>query len=140
MTPTSALPDVDFRQIRPYGAPASRADAFEELASILVRGGLVDWPERTVFYRFGNPDGGREGKGVLPNGDVWAWQAKYLFGFGNDEVQQVHHSVIRVLDIEPTLKRYYVALPYDLPAGDTDGPKAKKSAHTKWVEKKAEWE
>jgi hypothetical protein len=41
---------------------------------------------------------------------------------------------------EPHLKRYFVASPYDLPAGDTEGARARKSAHTKWLEKKAEWE
>jgi len=137
----SGLPDIDFYQIRPYGSPASRANAFEELASILVRTGLVEWPEGVTFERFGNPDGGREGKGTLPNGDVWAWQAKYLFAFDDGEISQVNKSVARVLDREPNLKRYFIALPYDLPAGDTDGPKRKlKSAHTKWLEKKAEWE
>lgn len=142
MTPRSnTVPDVDFRQIRPYGSPATRADAFEELTSILIREGLVAWPAETVFYRFGNPDGGREGKGVLPGGDVWAWQTKYLFAFDSDEIEQVHKSVLRTLETEPNLKRYYVAFPYDLPAGDTNGPKRKtKSAHTKWLEKKAEWE
>jgi hypothetical protein len=72
-------PDIDFHQIRPYGQPASRSSAFEELASILIEQGAVEWPDGVRFARFGNPDGGREGKGVLPNGDVWAWQAKYLF-------------------------------------------------------------
>ena len=141
MTVTAMLPDLDFRQIRPYGSPASRADAFEELASIVMRGGLVTWPPQTTFYRFGNPDGGREGKGVLPNGDVWAWQAKYLFAFGDSEIGQIHKSVIRVLESEPNLTKYYVALPYDLPAGDVKKPKSsRKSAYTKWTEKKAEWE
>lgn len=142
MTPSAgaALPDVDFHLIRPYGSPASRADAFEELASILIRDGLVEWPDGAVFHRFGNPDGGREGKRVLPNGDVWAWQVKYLFKFDKDEIAQVKDSVLRALDREPALKRYYVALPYDLPAGDISGEKPRKSAHTKWTEKKAEWE
>ncbi len=141
MTASPTLPNVDFRQIRPYGSPAARADAFEELASILIRDGLVDWPEGTVFHRFGNPDGGREGRGVLTGGEVWAWQAKYLFEFGDSEIAQVHKSVVRVLNTEPALKRLYIAMPYDLPAGDVDGPKVqRKSAYTKWTEKKAEWE
>lgn len=141
MTATPTLPDVDFRQIRPYGSPASRADAFEELASILIRNGLVAWPEGSIFHRFGNPDGGREGKGILANGEVWAWQTKYLFEFGDSEIGQAHKSVVRVLETEPNLKRFYVALPYDLPAGDVDKPTAKrKSAYTKWTEKRDEWQ
>lgn len=138
---TAVLPDADFHRIRPYGSPASRANGFEELASLLVRGPLFDWPEGTAFHRFGNPDGGREGKGVLPNGDVWAWQAKYLFEFRDGEAGQVAESVRRVLDTEPNLTRYFVALPYDLPAGDVDRGRVKrKSAHTRWSEKKTTWE
>ncbi|QTF71293.1 hypothetical protein [Arthrobacter woluwensis] len=134
------MPDIDFRQIRPYGSPATRANAFEELASILIRTGVVEWPKGVLFERFGNPDGGREGRGTLSNGDVWAWQAKYLFEFTNDEAGQVEKSIVRALDRDPNLKRYFVVLPYDLPAGDTDGPKrVLKSAHTKWLEKKADW-
>ena len=145
MTPSAnvRLPDVDFHLIRPYGSPASRADAFEELTSVLIRegiAGLVEWPDDTIFSRFGNPDGGREGKGALPNGDVWAWQAKYLFKFDTDEIAQVQASVVRALETEPVLKRYYVVLPYDLPAGDISGEKPRKSAYTKWTERKAAWE
>lgn len=64
-------PDIDFAWIRPYAQPKSRSSAFEEVASILIRDGVVKWPDGTQFLRFGNPDGGREGKGELPNGDIW---------------------------------------------------------------------
>ncbi|EWS82446.1 hypothetical protein BF93_10880 [Brachybacterium phenoliresistens] len=78
---------------------------------------------------------------MLPDGSVWAWQAKYLFGFGDSEIGQIHHSVVRVLEMEPDLKRFYIALPYDLPAGDVVKSATKrKSAFTKWTEKKAEWQ
>lgn len=60
------------------------------------------------------------GTGVLPNGDVWAWQAKYLFEFDASAASQVTSSVSRALESEPRLKRYFVALPADLPVGDTD--------------------
>ncbi|SDN06542.1 NACHT domain-containing protein [Allokutzneria albata] len=134
---SAALPDIDFARIRPYGQPASRSNAFEELASVLIQQSIVEWPGGVRFYRFGNPDGGREGKGVLPDGGVWAWQAKYLFEFDSSAAGQVNESVLRVLDLEPNLNRYFVALPIDLPAGDT----AKKiSAHTRWTRKVEEWE
>jgi sulfur relay (sulfurtransferase) DsrF/TusC family protein len=129
-------PDIDLGRIRPYGQPASRSGAFEELASILIRDGVVEWPLGTHFFRFGNPDGGREGKGVLLNGAVWAWQAKYLFEFDASAAGQVSSSIKRVLENEPNLKRYYVALPLDLPSGDTD---TRTSAYTRWTEKVAEW-
>ena len=134
---TTSLPDIDFHRIRPYGQPASRSSAFEELASILIERGVVDWPHGVHFVRFGNPDGGREGKGVLPNGDVWAWQAKYLFEFDASTAGQVTASVRRVLSQEPALKRYFIALPLDLPAGDTAD---RASAYTRWTEKVSDWE
>jgi hypothetical protein len=138
------LPDIDFARIRPYGQPASRAGGFEELASILIEQGVAQWPDGVRFERFGNPDGGREGQGVLPGRDVWAWQVKYLFEFDASAVSQVASSVHRVLDREPRLKRYFVALPIDLPAGDTDpsrpGGRKLVSAHTRWTEAVREWE
>ncbi|MFC8532057.1 NACHT domain-containing protein [Nocardia sp. NPDC057227] len=134
-----ALPDVNFHTIRPAGSPPSRAGGFEELASIVLRDSFVSWPDGTIFRKFGNPDGGREGKGTLPDGDVWAWQAKYLFAFGTDEISQVDKSVKRVLDTEPQLRKYYVVLPYDLPAGDSPDPKPRKSAATRWTEKVSVW-
>jgi hypothetical protein len=135
--PSDQLPDIDFARIRPYGQPASRSSAFEELASILIEQGVVKWPDGVRFERFGNPDGGREGRGVLPSGDVWAWQVKYLFEFDSSAAAQVTSSARRVLDREPNLKRYYVALPLDLPAGDTQD---RTSAHTRWTGKVSEWE
>lgn len=130
-----SMPEIDFIRIRPYGHPASRPNAFEELASILIEQ-RNDWPSGTTFHRFGNPDGGREGKGILPNGDVWAWQAKYLFAFDSSAAGQVKKSLVRSLESEPTLKRYFVALPVDLPAGDT---KRAKSAFTLWNEEVEKW-
>jgi len=130
------LPDIDFARIRPCGDPASRSGAFEELSSILIEQGVVDWPDGVRFFRFGNPDGGREGKGVLPSGEVWAWQAKYLFEFDASAVAQATSSLRRTLDLEPDLTRYFIALPIDLPAGDTD---TRTSAQTRWDDKEAEW-
>ncbi|GAA1190181.1 hypothetical protein [Prauserella alba] len=141
---TPAVPDIDFRQVRPHGSPAARSGGFEEVASLVIKDGipgLIDWPEGTTFRRFGNPDGGREGTGILENGDVWAWQAKYLFALGDSEIAQVRKSVVRALETEPNLKRYFIALPYDLPAGDTvQNGRPVKSAATRWQEKKEEWE
>src|SRR5207248_923073 len=71
-----------------------------------------------------------------PNGDVWAWQAKYLFEFDASAASQVSSSISRVCESEPNLKRYYVALPLDLPAGDTE---TRTSAYTRWTEKSVEW-
>ncbi|NQW87682.1 MULTISPECIES: hypothetical protein [unclassified Frigoribacterium] len=135
MTP-SATPDIDFSRIRAHGNPPSRAGGFEELSSILIEQ-RTDWPSGTKFERFGNPDGGREGHGVLPNGDVWAWQSKYLFKFDSDSAGQVKHSFERVLELEPRLTKYLVAMPCDRPAGDT---KKSKSAFTRWGEEVENWQ
>ena len=117
------------------GGPASRSGAFEELSSILIVQGVIEWPDGTCFSRFGNPDGGREGRGLLPNGDVWGWQSKYLFTFDAAAAGQVKASFVRALDTEPNLTRYIVAFPVDLPAGDTEN---QESAFTRWTAKVAE--
>ncbi|GAA2388681.1 ATP-binding protein [Dactylosporangium salmoneum] len=131
------LPDIDFARIRPYGQPASRSNAFEELSSTLIEESIFVWPEGVRFERFGNPDGGREGRGVLQNGDVWAWQAKYIFEFNASAAGQITSSVKRALEREPTLRRYFVACPFDLPAGDTGD---RESAHTRWTAKVESWQ
>lgn len=132
------LPEINWQQIRGKAPSGSRRDGFEELGSqLMINGGLVTWPAGTTFDTFGNPDGGREGRGQLPGGAVWGWQTKYLFKLDDDELAQIDKSVSRVLTTEPNLARYYVLLPYNRPAGDT--AKAK-SALTKWNEHVTKWE
>jgi hypothetical protein len=92
---------------------------------------VVKWPVGTRFAKFGTPDGGREGRGVVPDGDVWAWQAKYVRSYDSSTAAQVRESFLRTLETEPRLRRYFVTMPLDLPAGDT--PKTK-SAFTRWEE------
>ena len=130
-----SLPDIDFRRIRPFGPSGSRASGFEELACILIERSRK-WPDGTRFHRFGDPDGGREGKATLPDGRVHAWQAKYLFHFNSSAARQVERSFRRTLDAEPSLCHYLVVFPIDLPAGDTG---QHKSAHSRWMTKVEEW-
>lgn len=132
----SSLPDIDFRGIRPHGSPASRAGGFEELACTLIEEAVCEWPDGTEFARFGDPDGGREGRATLPDGTVCAWQAKYLFRLDASALSQIERSVERVLHSEPMLRRYLVVLPVNLPAGDTNG---RMSARTRWENKAKEW-
>ncbi|MBB4910689.1 NACHT domain-containing protein [Actinophytocola algeriensis] len=132
------LPEINWRQIRGKSPSGSQRDGFEELANqLMIFGDLVTWPPDTKFSVFGNPDGGREGRGELPGGVVWAWQAKYLFELDSDEFGQITKSVRRVLETEPTLERYFVLLPCNPPAGDTA---QRKSAWTKWNEYVAKWQ
>ncbi|TYB47799.1 NACHT domain-containing protein [Actinomadura chibensis] len=138
MTPVTQLPEINWHQIRGKAPSGSRRDGFEELCNqLMIYGGLVTWPEGTAFTTFGNPDGGREGRGELPGGATWAWQAKYLFTLDADAFTQIDKSIRRALITEPKLERYYVLLPYNRPGGDT--AKAK-SASTKWNEHVTKWE
>ena len=130
-----SLPDIDFRKIRAFGSPASRAGGFEQLACMLLEKGR-EWPPGTELPRFGDPDGGREGRATLPDGGVCAWQAKYLFTFDQAAASQVERSFERALATEPELVRYLVVFPIDLPAGDTD---KRTSAHTLWSTKVERW-
>ena len=131
------LPDVNFELIRASGSPPTRADAFEELGCLLIERVLGDWPDGTVFRRFGNPDGGREGRASLPDGSVWAWQVKYMFKFDDSAAAKVENSFHRTLETEPTLSRYLVVLPIDLPAGDSQG---RISANTRWERRVQKWQ
>lgn len=132
-----AQPTIDWRSIRPHGNPASNASGFEELSSLLLTDELLALPEDATITRFGNPDGGREGRVALPDGTVIAWQSKYLFTLGAPELTQITKSFQRAVENEPTLTDYYVLLPYDLPGGDTAKTE---SAHTKWLAAVATWE
>src|SRR6266511_6392353 len=131
------LPAIDFHHIRGHGPLGSKADGFEELATELLEETIVEWPPGTRFERFGSPDGGREGRALLPSGGTWAWQAKYLFELDSSGYAQIAESVRRVIDREPSLEKYFVICPYDLPAGDTE--KAR-SAHTKWGQHVEAWQ
>ncbi|WP_344174295.1 ATP-binding protein [Pilimelia columellifera] len=132
------LPEINWQQIRGKAPTGSRQDGFEELGSqLMMAGGLVTWPAGSDLTRLGNPDGGREGRGKLPSGEVWAWQTKYLFRLGDAEWRQIDKSVRRTLQQEPVLARYYVILPYDRPGGDTERTA---SAWTKWNTHVAAWE
>lgn len=130
-----SLPSIDFRRIRPHGKPPSQAGGFEELVSMLIEQ-LEDWPEGTKFRRFGGNDGGREGQGHLPNGDVWAWQAKYKESFDPSIAGKIKNSFLRTISREPNLKRYFVAMPLDLSAGDNASTT---SASTRWNSYVEQW-
>lgn len=124
------LPSIDFRRIRSKPPRGTQADGFEELYSqLLIAGELAEFPAGTRFERFGNPDGGREGRAILPDGQVWCWQAKYQWSF--DSAADVNASYERALELEPDMTRYLVGMPIDLAAGDGPG---RKSAQTKWNE------
>jgi hypothetical protein len=132
------LPEINWQQIRGKAPSGSRQDGFEELVNqLMIEGGLIAWPADTTFTVFGDPDGGREGRGELPGGATWGWQAKYLFTLNDAAFTQIDKSVSRVLATEPHLERYYVLLPYNRPGGDTA---TTTSAWTKWNQHVERWE
>lgn len=131
------LPQVDFAKIRGHGPLGSQADGFEEVVCELMETVSGGWPIGTRVERFGNPDAGREGRALLPSGETWAWQAKYLFRLDSSAFTQIDKSVRETVEREEKLARLYVALPYDRPAGEV---KDRKSAHQKWSDYVEKWQ
>ena len=52
---------------------------------------------------------------TLPNGDEWAWQAKFFSQMRAAQWQQLDESVQQALAKHPQMVRYCVCLPIDLP-------------------------
>jgi len=126
-------PTIDFPNIRPH--QDSRDRAFEELCFQLLPE-LEKLPPGATVVRNGTPDGGVEFRAVLPNGDQWAWQAKYLFELGGSEFGQLDRSIRTALISQPRLTRYTFCLPYNRP--DSSAPH-QKSAMQRWNEHCRKW-
>ncbi len=126
-------PQIDFRSIRDHAG--TKARGFEELCYQLVP--FIEGLASDVrLVRHGNPDGGIEFRAVFASGEVWAWQAKFLFDLRQSEFAQLDQSVKRALDSEPSITRYTFCLPYNRPAGVTSG---RKSAMQRWDEHCEKW-
>lgn len=112
----------------------SQAGGFEELCAQLAR---AETPSGAKFNRKGSPDAGVECFCVLPNGNEWGWQAKYFIS-PPTEVQwrQLDKSVRNALEKHPTLVRYFVCVPMDLPDARVSG---QKSAMERWDEHIQKW-
>ena len=126
-------PQINFRQIRSHNGSQDRG--FEELCYELVPS-IENLPSDTKLVRHGNPDGGVEFRASFSNGQIWAWQAKYLFSLRPAQFAQLNLSVKRALDSQPSLTRYTFCLPYDRPAGAVPG---RKSAMQRWNERCEKW-
>ena len=127
-------PNIDFRTIRPDAA-GSRNLGFEELCCQLIPA-LENLPEGAELERHGTLDGGVEMLAKLPNGSVWAWQAKSLFSLTSAEFKQLDKSVKRALETYPHITRYTFCLPYNRPAGKSRG---KMTAMEKWEQHCKKW-
>lgn len=55
---------------------------------------------------------------MLPTGEVWAWQAKYLLEFDNSAASQVEKFFKRALENEPALRRSQRSMCDRVPEGD----------------------
>ncbi len=90
----------------------SQNAAFEELCCQLAA--YEPTPPGSIFLRKGTPDAGVECYWTLPNGDEWAWQAKF-FTSSLDEKQwaQLDDSVRTALGKHTRLTVYTVCLPLD---------------------------
>ena len=85
---------------------------FEELCCQLAHYELPRQGSR--FIRKKAPDAGVECYWALPNGDEWAWQAKYFTTRPTDEQwRDLDESVSRALDKHKRLTRYIVCIPVD---------------------------
>ena len=102
--------DIEWQNLR--SLRGSVHSAFEELCCQLAH--CEKPPEGDSFTRKGTPDAGVECFWSLPNGDEWAWQAKYFLSPpGPVQWRQLDESVKTALEKHPKLTRYTVCLPLD---------------------------
>ncbi len=124
--------NIYWSEIRPLNG--SQRDGFEELCAQLAR---LETPPEANFVRTGNPDSGVECYCTFENGDEWGWQAKYfLHSTGVSQWQQIKNSVNAALHGHPSLTRYIVCLPIDLPDRRSSNGR---SARQRWDELVQEW-
>lgn len=128
---------IHWRNIRVHNN--SQNNAFEELVCQLAR---RDRPSNNMkFSRLGTPDGGVECFLEMIDGTKIGWQAKYVFTI-DDLISQADKSIKTAIKNHPTMVRYIIAAPFNLPDPHYTGVsgRAVKSANVKWREKVDQWE
>lgn len=101
---------IDLRRIVAHGG--SQNWAFEELCCQLARHDVPGEGARYARFRGEGGDGGVECLWTLSSGEVWAWQAKYVFQV--DAVgRQAESSFTTAMAVHPRLRRYVICLPFD---------------------------
>lgn len=123
---------IDWKGIRPLNGGQQKS--FKELCCQLAR---EVTPLGAEFIRNGTPDGGVECVIILPSGDEWGWQSKYVFVADAPQWAQMDESVKTALDKRQRLVRYHICLPMDLPDGRVSNST---SAREKWRAHVAKWE
>jgi hypothetical protein len=125
---------INWNNLRSWNG--SQSHSFEELCCQLAAAESV--PEGSRFFRKGTPDAAVECFWQLPNGDEWAWQAKFFrTSPGQGQWQQIDKSVKTALVKHPRLTKYTVCLPIDLSDQRRSG---QRSALRKWQDWVAKWE
>lgn len=126
------MQNLDFNNIRPLG---SLNEGFEELVCQLAH--RMEVPGGVKFVRNGRPDGGVECYWKLDNGELWVWQAKFFVStLGASQFEQISESVKTALRLHKNVKKFFIAVPQDLP---NDGKEKTKSAQKRYEEKLAQW-
>lgn len=124
---------INWNNIRPLNN--SLNDGFEELVCQLASREFIS--SQSSFHRMGKPDAGKECYWELENGDLYMWQAKYFTtSLSATQWAEIDKSVIKAIDNHAKLKKYYVAIPIDMPDGKVKG---KKSMLDKWKSQSKEW-
>jgi len=102
--------NIDWNTLRALGG--SQRNAFEELCCQLAA--YEPAPTGSRFIRVGAPDAGVECYWILPQGDEWAWQAKF-FTATPDKTQwgEVDESARTALEKHPRLVRYTICFPLE---------------------------
>ena len=104
----------------------SQREGFEELCAQLAR---AKSPDDAEFFRKGTPDAGVECYCVLPNGDEWGWQAKFVSELGRTQWREFDDSVKRALKKHPRLTRFFVCAPKNRAEDRVEG---RNSAMDQW--------
>ncbi len=108
--------DYDLKSIAPRNG--DKAAAFEEFCCQVARY-CHRPPVDASFerYRGAGGDGGVECVWRATDGDVYGWQAKYMFDLRSALIK-AHESFLVAVSVHPRLREYTVCLPFD-PTGQT---------------------
>ena len=124
---------INWNNIRPLNN--SLNDGFEELICQLAS--REKFENQKCFRRMGKPDGGKECYWEMADGSLVMWQAKYFtVSFSSTQWNQIDKSVKTAINNHPSLIKYYICSPLDMPDPKIKG---KSSMLDKWVKKIEEW-
>ena len=125
---------INWNNLRSWNG--SLINSFEELCCQLAAEESV--PNGSQFFRKGTPDAGVECFWKLPNGDEWAWQAKFFRSSpSTTQWRQIDESVRTVLEKHPCLTKYTICLPVDRPDARIGN---QKSFLEKWEDHSVKWQ